>query len=101
MFRQIMNLVVIAAIGFAAYTLWNWQFPSSGNDEAMRYAESSCIDTIRSRFDVTNVKSNSVRSNENGYVVRASMTLSSGGIAKATCLTNANGSIEDVFVEER
>ncbi|NIL93417.1 MAG: hypothetical protein GTO71_03000 [Woeseiaceae bacterium] len=101
MLRQITNLVVIAAIGFAAYSLWNWQSESTGDDEAMRYAEVSCIDAIRSRFDVENVRSNSVRPNEKGYVVRASMTLRRGDIAKATCLTNPNGTVEDVFVEER
>ena len=101
MFRQIMNLVVIAAIGFGGYTLWNWQFASSADDETAGYAERSCIDSIRSRYDVTNVRSNSVRTNEKGYVVRASMTLRSGEIARATCLTNSNGTVEDIIVEER
>ena len=101
MLGAIRNLVVLALIVWGAWTLWHWKFGSGGADDALRYAESSCVDAIRSRFDVSNVRPNSVRPNESGYVVRASMTLSRGGVAKVTCLTNKNGAVRDVFVEER
>ena len=92
---------MLALIGYGAYTAWNWQFGAAGGDESERFAEQSCIDSVRNRFDTSGVRVNSVRANEKGYVVRASMTLARGGIAKVTCLTNENGTVEDVFVEER
>lgn len=101
MIRSISNLVVLAAIVGAVYTLWNWKFGGTADDEAMRYAESSCVSAMRSRFDTTSVKSHSVKENSNGFTVRGSMTLARGEVAKVTCLTNANGTVSDVFVEER
>jgi hypothetical protein len=101
MMRALQNTIVLALIGYGAYTAWNWQFGAAGGDESERFAEQSCIDSVRNRFDTSGVRVNSVRANEKGYVVRASMTLARGGIAKVTCLTNENGTVEDVFVEER
>ena len=101
MIRTITNLVVLALIIGVAYSLWNWQSPGRGDDDAARYAEKSCADSIRARFDVTSVKANSVRRNDNGFVVRASVTLSRGAIARATCVTNLNGTVEDVMIDER
>ena len=101
MLGAIRNALVLALIGWGAWSLWHWQFAPGGGDDAMNYAETSCVDAIRSRFDVSNVRANSVRPNETGYVVRASMTLARGGVAKVTCLTNDNGTVEDVLVEER
>jgi hypothetical protein len=99
--KAISNLIVLAVIVGGAYYLWNWQFGDAGSSEAMGYAETSCVDEIRSRFDTTTVKANSVRENANGFVVRATMTLARGNIARVTCLTNENGSVKDVVVDER
>ncbi len=101
MIRAISNLVVLAIIVGAAYTLWNWEFGGMAGSEAMGYAESSCVSEMRTRFDTTSVKSHSVKENSNGFTVRGSMTLARGDTAKVTCLTNANGTVIDVFVEER
>lgn len=101
MIRAISNLVVLAIIVGAAYTLWNWKFAGTADNELMGYAESSCVAAMRSRFDTTSVKSHSVKENSNGFTVRGSMTLARGDAAKVTCLTNANGTVIDVFVEER
>jgi hypothetical protein len=98
--KAISNLVVLAIIGTAAYALWNWKFAGTGGSEAMAYAEKSCIDEIRSRYDTTTVRSNSVRENASGYVVRGSMTLARGNVAKVTCLTNEHGRVRDIFVQE-
>ena len=98
--RPLMHLVVVALIAATAYYLWNWQFAASEDDEAAGYAERSCVDAARSRFDTTGVKVNSVRPNATGYVVRASMTLARGDVARVTCLTNSNGNVEDIFVDE-
>jgi hypothetical protein len=99
--RAISNLVVLAIIVGGTYYLWNWQFGAAGVDEAMGYAEQSCADEVRSRYDTTTVKANSVRENANGYTVRATMTLARGDVARVTCLTNSNGSVRDIAVDER
>jgi len=99
--KAISNLVVLAIIVVGAYTLWNWKFAGTADSELMGYAESSCVGAMRSRFDTTSVKSYSVKENSNGFTVRGSMTLARGDSAKVTCLTNANGTVIDVFVEER
>lgn len=101
MIKTISNLVVLAIIVGAAYTLWNWKFAGTADNEAMGYAESSCVSAIRGRFDTTSVKSYSVKENSNGFTVRGSMTLARGNVAKVTCLTNANGTVIDVLVDER
>ncbi len=99
--RAISNLIVLAVIVVGVYTLWNWKFAGTADNEVMGYAESSCVSAMRSRFDTTSVKSYSVKENSNGFTVRGSMTLARGNVAKVTCLTNANGAVIDVFVEER
>jgi len=99
--KAISNLVVLAIIVGAVYTLWNWKFGGTADNEAMGYAESSCVSSIRSRFDTTSVKAHSVKENSNGFTVRGSMTLARGNIAKVTCLTNANGTVIDILVDER
>ena len=88
MIKTISNLVVLAN-RWAAYTLWNWKFAGTADNEAMGYAESSCVSAIRGRFDTTSVKSYSVKENSNGFTVRGSMTLARGNVAKG--LTNDNG----------
>ena len=100
MLRTISNLIVLAIIIFIAYTLWNWKFGAAGGSDLMAYAEKSCIDEVRSRYDTTTVRSNSVRENASGFVVRGSMTLARGNVAKVTCLTNEHGRVRDVIVEE-
>jgi hypothetical protein len=98
--RTISNLVVLAIIVGGAYYLWNWKSASTGSSEAMAYAEESCVSEIRGRFDTTTVRSNSVKKNANGYVVKGSMTLARGNVAKVTCLTNEHGRVRDVSVDE-
>jgi riboflavin biosynthesis pyrimidine reductase len=95
------NLVMLAIIVAGAWYLWNWQFGGGGDSEAMSYAERSCVDELRSRFDTTTVRANSVRENANGFTVRATMTLARGNTARATCLTSHNGRVVDVLVDER
>jgi hypothetical protein len=99
--RTLTNLVVLALIAGVAYSLWTWQPSGDGKDELAKYAEQSCSSAIRSRFEVSGVKVNAVRRNERGYVVRASVTLSNGAIARTACVTNSNGTVEDVMIDER
>lgn len=97
----ISSVVKLGLIAAAVYVLWNWNSDNSGADDLSAYAEKSCVDEIRSRFDTTTVRANSVRENANGFVVRATMTLARGNKASVTCLTNELGSVRDVMVEER
>ena len=100
MVQKIKNLVVLAIIMAGAYYLWNWNYGGAGSNEFMDYAERSCVDAIRNRFDATAVSSNSVRENADGFVIRATITLERGGTARVTCLTNQRGSVTDVSVYE-
>ncbi len=100
MARALSNLVVLALIIGGAYALWNWQFGASGDDGNAQFAERSCSDEVRRRFDVARVQMQSVRENSNGYVVRGSMTLARGPVSRVTCLTNRNGRVLDVMVDE-
>ena len=100
MFRQIINLVIVALIGAGAYALWNGQFSDTGSEDGAEYAEKSCIDAIRGRLGATGVRANSVRPNQGGFVVRTTATLAGGGTARVTCLTNQNGYVEDVLIEQ-
>ena len=99
MIKALGNLVMLAIIVVGAWYLWNWKFGGSGNNETMVHAEQSCVDELRSRFDTTTVKANSVRENANGFTVRATMTLARGDTTRVTCLTNHNGSVSDVIVD--
>jgi hypothetical protein len=96
----IRNLVVLALIVWGAWTLWQWKF-GGGDDEMERVAQQSCLDEARSRYDVTAARSHSVQVNSKGFVVKGTMTLARGGNAKLTCLTNHNGRVTEVIVEER
>lgn len=101
MFGAIRNALVLALIGWGAWTLWHWQF-GGGNDGAMAAAaQRSCVDEARSRYSVSGVRAHSVEPNANGFVVKGTMTLARGGNVKLTCLTNHNGRVTQVMVEER
>ena len=100
MLRTISNLAVLALIVAGVYFFWTGEFGGTGIDQMMNHAEKSCVDEVRSRYDTTTVKANSVRENANGFVVQATLTLARGNTARATCLTNQNGSVTDVTVYE-
>ena len=101
MLGAIRNLVVLAVIAWGAWSLWHWQFSGEAGSDASAYARQSCVDEARLRYDTTSVQAHSVRENANGFTVRATMTLGRGGTARLTCLTNHNGRVTDVFVDER
>jgi thioredoxin reductase len=100
MLRTISNLAVLALIVAGVYFFWTGEFGSASMDQMMNHAEKSCVDEVRSRYDTTTVKANSVRENANGFVVKVTLTLARGKIARATCLTNHKGSVTDVTVYE-
>jgi len=99
--NAVLNLIKLGLIAAGMYVLWQWNATRSGGEDLSAYAEKSCVDEIRSRFDTTTVRANSVRENTNGFVVRVSMTLARGNVAKVTCLSNEHGRVIDVMVDER
>ena len=97
----ISNVIKLGLLAVAGYVLWNWNATRSGGDDLSAYAEKSCVDEVRVRYETTSVRANSVRENASGFVVRATMTLARGNKASVTCLTNEHGRVRDVMIEER
>ena len=95
------NLVALGIIAAIGYLFMNWNSGATSDDDNSTYAERSCIDEMRSRYDSTRVRVNSVEPNSNGFVVKGNMTLARGGTAKLTCLTNHHGRVTEVIIEER
>lgn len=99
--KSISNLVVAAIVVGGAYLFLNRESNEPGGDELSAYAKRACADEIVSRFDTQSANVYRVDKNSKGFVVRASMTLTSGTPVKVICLANENGRIEDVTVDER
>ena len=95
------NIFKIAVAGGCIYGVVMWQSDRAGHDAVGAFAEKACVDEIRARFDASRVAAYSLKKNENGYVVRATLTLNKGNTAKAYCLTNTHGGVKDISLEER
>ena len=95
------SLIKVAVVGACVYGFVKWGPLESGNDDTGDFAESACIDEIRSRYDVSRVSVYELSKRDNGYAVRASVTLTRGPIAKVTCVTNRHGGVRDIVVDER
>jgi len=83
------------------YWVINWQAGESQDDEASAFAEKSCVGAIKVRYDVSTVNAYSVKESNNGYVVRASITLPRGTPAKVYCVTNEYGRAIDIGIQEQ
>ena len=95
---SIVKLAVLCAVIYAVVT---WQFNDSDDPGNRSYAESACIDEINARFSIQSANIYAVSENDKGFIVRASVILSTGTPAKIICLTNEFGRVEDVRIEER
>lgn len=93
-------LKIVVALGFV-YGVVTWQSNKAQNDEVGAFAEKACVDEIRARYNASAVAAYSVKKNDNGYVVRATVTLRKGNAAKAYCVTNTHGGVKDISIEER
>ena len=78
----------------------HWEFIKPQNGDVSEFAEKACVDEIGERFDVSTVRAYAVNENNNGYVVRASVTLVRGTTAKVNCLTNAHGGVKEITIKE-
>ena len=83
------------------YGIVKWEFIKPQHDDVSDFAEKACVNEIGDRFDASTVRAYAVNENNNGYVVRASVTLARGTIAKVYCLTNAHGRVKEITIEER
>jgi hypothetical protein len=95
------NLVKALIVGGAIYGVVNWQANKPQGDEFTDFAERACTDEINSRYDVSTVRVYSIKNTNNGFVVRATVTLARGATAKVYCLTNSHGGVKEVTIEER
>ena len=95
------NAIKVALVLGCVYAFVKWEFTETQDDDARGFAEKACIDEIRDRFDTTTVRVYAVNDTNNGYVVRATVTLARGNAAKVYCLTNTHGGVEEITIEER
>jgi len=95
------NVFKVALVLGGIYVFVNWEFMETQDDDVRGFAEKACIDEIEDRFDTSTVRVYTVNETNNGYVVRATVTLARGNTAKVYCLTNTHGGVEDITIEER
>ena len=95
------TLLKAVLVGAFIYAVVNWQFIMPRDDEVGDLAETVCFDEISRRFDASTVSVYSVNESNNGYIVRASVTLTRGPVVKVYCLTNAHGGVREITIEER
>ena len=97
----IANILKAALVGGCIYWAVTWQFAKTEDDDVSDFAEKTCVDEIRARYDASTVRAYSVKETNNGYIVRASITLPRGTTAKVYCLTNTHGGVKEITIEER
>ena len=95
------NLAKLAVLGACIYAFVNWKFNGSQDNDNSAYAEQVCADAIRDRFNTRSVNVYRVSDSNQGFVVRASITLPNGSPAKIYCLTNTFGGVEELRIVER
>jgi hypothetical protein len=99
--QSIGTIIKIGLVAGCAYALLKWSPLSPQDDGSIKFAERACTDEARSRFDGSNIRVYDVNETNDGFVVRASITLAKGNVAKVVCLTNTHGSVREVTIEER
>jgi hypothetical protein len=99
--ESIGSLFKVAVVGACVYGFVKWGPLETENDDIGDFAERDCIDEIRSRYDVSRISVYELSKRDDGYAVRASVTLARGPVAKATCLTNRQGGVREVVLDER
>ena len=95
------GILKLAIVGACIYAVVYWQYGDSPDADNRDYAEQACLDEIDSRFSAQSANVYAVAESDKGFVVRASVTLTSAKIAKVYCLTNEFGRVEEIRVEER
>ena len=99
--QSIGTIIKIGLVAGCVYALLKWNSISLQDDDSTEFAEKACGDEISSRFNASNVRIYAVNEANDGYVVRASISLDNGNTAKVICLINTHGSVREVTIEER
>ena len=99
--RLVGNLIKAAILLAGIYVIVKWAPIEMQADDKAEFAESACRDAARARYDVSTVRVYDVSKTNNGYVVRITVTLARGTPAKVVCLTNSNGGVRDISIDER
>jgi hypothetical protein len=94
------SIIKITVVSACVYAVVKWQFIEPQLDEIGSFAERACVDRMVGRYNADSANVYSVKKNENGYVVRASLTLAKGTTAKVYCLANKHGGVEELILEE-
>ena len=95
------NIGKIAVLGAGIYAFMNWDFNGSQDNDNSAHAEQVCTDAIKSRFNTRSANVYRVSDSGQGFVVRASITLSNGRQAKVYCLTNSYGGVDELRIVEQ
>jgi hypothetical protein len=95
------NLLKAAVLCACVYGAVKWGPSEPLEDDVNEFAERACIDEIRDRYDASSVNVYDVTESNNGYVIRASITLAKGKRAKGICLANTHGGIREITIEQR
>lgn len=98
--QSIGTIIKIGLVAGCAYALFKWNPISLQDDDSIKFAEKACTDEFSSRFNASNVRIYAVNETNDGYVLRASISLQKGNTAKVICLTNTHGSVREVTIEE-
>jgi len=94
------SVLKLAALIACAYALMKWQFPDSFDSDVLKFAERACTDEAMSRYKLARARPYEIKETNKGYVVRISATLARGKTAKVTCLTNTQGGVRDMTIDE-
>jgi hypothetical protein len=94
------SIIKIAVVGAGVYAVVRWQFIQPQLGEIAEFAEKACVDRIESRFDPERTRVYSVKEDDNGYVVRASLSYSKRSTSKVYCLTNKQGGVREIIIAE-
>lgn len=95
------SLSKAALLCACVYGVVKWQGFASHESDAEAFAKRACVDEVGAGYQASNARLYDIRESRNGYVVRVSATLPRGAAAKFICLTNANGGVTDITIDER
>jgi hypothetical protein len=98
--ETISSIVKIAVVVACVYAFLKWQFTEPQLDEIGQFAEKACVDQMIGRYNAKAAKVYSVKKNESGYVVRASLTFANGTPARVYCLANNQGGVKELILEQ-
>lgn len=95
------NLIKALILLAGIYAFVQWGPIGMQADDVTEFAEKACQDEVNARYNVSTVRVYNVSETNNGYVVRITVTSAGGSPAKVVCLTNAQGGVRDISIDER